>query len=244
MGCCLVGPGLLSFPFNEANNSTLSGLITSKFASSSPVLGGVGRRGLKGRQRASIPRSLPTFQAGDSLGDSWALPVAVSALLRLRPSNTPTRPWWAGSAGDLIFWEMTFHPPGLRVCPAARWKSLRSESPSFMSKVPTRLALGKPYDLGCGGRALVWMGVSGGKKPNDPGEVNRSAGCCCQAAWRWTTLTPGRQGHPRSRYLAMKKPRRAVVARRGEEVSRFASRVFTPSISDGGVRPDPTGRGR
>jgi hypothetical protein len=24
------------------------------------------------RQRGSIPRSLPTFQAGDSLGDSWA----------------------------------------------------------------------------------------------------------------------------------------------------------------------------
>ena len=28
--------------------------------------------------------------------------------------------------------------------------------------------------------------------------------------------------------LAMTPPRRAVVARRGEEVSRFASRVFTP----------------
>ena len=38
----------------------------------SPVLGGVERRGLKGRQRGSIPRSLPTFQAGDSLGYSWA----------------------------------------------------------------------------------------------------------------------------------------------------------------------------
>ena len=38
----------------------------------SPVLDGVERRGLKGRQRGSIPRSLPTFQAGDSLGYSWA----------------------------------------------------------------------------------------------------------------------------------------------------------------------------
>jgi hypothetical protein len=38
----------------------------------SPVLGGVGRRGLKGRQRGSIPPSLPTLQAGDSLGYSWA----------------------------------------------------------------------------------------------------------------------------------------------------------------------------
>jgi hypothetical protein len=40
----------------------------------SPVLGGVERRGLKGRQRGSIPPSLPTFQAGDSLG-FWNLNI-------------------------------------------------------------------------------------------------------------------------------------------------------------------------
>ena len=66
-----------------------------------------------------------------------------------------------------------------------------------MSKVPTMLALGNTCDVGCGGRPLVWMGVYVGQKPNYPGQVVLSAGCCCIASCRCAARTPCCQGHPR-----------------------------------------------